>query len=116
MSISEQDLFGDVTAEIVTVTPPGATKPVYLRCPSFDEWHALAVAHQQIDTGKTPDKTLIAKTVATCLSTEDGKPLPENAVSVLLKSNQRRVMWLYRKCWETVLRSDSETIKELEKN
>jgi len=26
------------------------------------------------------------------------------------------VMWLYKQCWETVLKSDDETVAEVEKN
>ena len=37
-------------SDVVTVTPPG-DEPVYLRYPSFAEWHSLAKAHRDLDGG-----------------------------------------------------------------
>lgn len=116
MAISEQDIFGDVSSGVVSVTPPGASKPVYLRNPSFAEWHELARLHNSLD-GKPPEAALIARTIATCLATADGKPITDaSARDAVLKSSPRLVMWLYRKCWDTVLRSDNETVEAVEKN
>lgn len=118
MAISEQDIFGDVVTDaVVTVTPPGATKPVHLRYPTYDEWHSLAKAHWALEKdGKTADASLIVRTLATCLATDKGEPLGGDVQAALLKSSPRRVNWLYKKCWSTVLKSDDETIEEIEKN
>lgn len=111
-------VFDDVSEEVVTVTPPGSTKKIHLRYPSFDEWHSLAKAHFQCEKdGRTVDAALIAKTIATCLANEDGAPLttgPDHRS--IMDASPRRVMWLYRKCWATVLKSDEDTVKDLEKN
>ena len=117
MALTEEDLFGDVSDDtVVAVTPPGATKPVYLRYPSYDEWHALAKAHWAVEKEqKAADSALIVRTVATCLCDESGKPLRGDVQAALLKSSPRRVMWLYKKCWATVLKSD-EAVQEIEKN
>lgn len=100
----------------VVITPPGAAKPLYLRYPSYDEWHSLAAAHQALG-GKPPEASLVAKTIATCLADESGQPVSDgNTLSTIMKAPPKRIMWLYKKCWETVLKSDEETIAELEKN
>lgn len=107
----------DDSLEPVSVTPPGSADPVYLRFPTFAEWHALAKAHRKLQAeGEDPSAELIAKTIATCLADDKGKPLGESAASKVLKASPRRVMWLYRTCWETVLKSDDGTVQELEKN
>jgi hypothetical protein len=114
---TEQDLFGDFEADgVVAVTPPGATRPVYLRYPSYDEWHSIAKAHFALEKeGKPADSGLIVRTVATCLADETGKPLAGDVQGVLMKSSPRRVMWLYRKCFATVMKSD-DAVQEVEKN
>ena len=117
MALTEEDLFGEVSDEaVVTVTPPGGTKPVHLRYPSYDEWHSLAKAHWAVEKeGKAADSSLIVRTVATCICNEQGKPLSGDVQAALLKSSPRRVMWLYKKCWATVLKSD-DAVAEAEKN
>lgn len=109
-------LFDDTASAVVTVTPPGSHREIHLRYPSFDEWHALARAHWALE-GQAPDSELIAKTIAVCAANADGTPLGESRIrAAVLKANPVRVMWLYKKCWSTVLKSDEETIAELEKN
>lgn len=104
----------DTQADIVTVTPPGSSEPVYLRYPSFAEWHALAKAHRELD-GATPPAELIAKTLTTTLCDADGKPLGLEA-SKVMRTNHQRVMWIYDRAWATVLKSGDTVVVDLEKN
>jgi hypothetical protein len=107
------DLLG-LADEPIEVTPPRSKKPIRLRWPSFGEWHDLAVAHRHLD-GKEPPAELIAKTVAVCLADEDGNRKYQDAdVGELLASNPRTLMWIYVKCWDTVLRNDEQAVKEEE--
>jgi hypothetical protein len=101
-------------SDTVSVTPPGGEDTVHLRSPSFAEWHALAKDHRDLDGG-TPSADLIARTVATCLADEDGKPAKVDKAKVMAWPH-RRTMWVYTKCWETVLRSDDAVVEETEKN
>lgn len=112
------DVFGEWTPELLEVTPPASTKPVLLRYPAYGEWHNLAVAHQRVNSeGKSVPPELVVDTLATCISDDKGKRrLSPSQAKGLLDANPRAVMWLYRKCWETVLRNDDDTIQELEKN
>lgn len=116
MSEVDDDLLGG-SAEVVEVTPPGSKRSVHLRSPSFGEWHDLATAHQVLD-GKPPSAELIARTLATCLADESGKPIAATPSErkALMAGSPRRIMWLYRKCWETVLKSDEDAISAIEKN
>lgn len=110
------ELFGDWKPELVEVTPPGVDRVVKLRYPTYGEWHSLAVAHQQLD-GKAPPADLIVSTIAACLADDQGRrKLSPDKAKILLDASPRAVMWLYKRCWETVLRNDDETIGELEKN
>lgn len=115
MALSEQDIFGEIADPVVVVTPPRGTKPIHLRYPTWHEYHELVKAHEGLD-GKAPSAALIAKTIATCLADESGKPLSGDVVATVMKSSPRRVMWLYNKCFETVLNSTEDTVKEKEKN
>jgi hypothetical protein len=108
------EIFGD-SDDTVSVTPPGGTKAVRLRYPTFQQWHELAKAHQGLDGG-VPDAKLIARTIATCVADESGKPLGDAGIQAVMAGPPKRVMWLYRKCWETVLKSDDETVEQIEKN
>jgi hypothetical protein len=101
-------------SETVSVTPPGSDERVHLRHPTFAEWHSLAKEHEEI-AGKPPSAELIARTIATCLSDEDGKPAKVDKAKVLTWPH-KRVMWVYKKCWTTVLRSDDDSVSEMEKN
>lgn len=116
MSGIDDAVLGD-PSDVVSVTPPGAKRAVYLRSPSFGEWHDLATAHQGLD-GKPPSAELIARTLATCLSDESGKQIAATPSErkALMAGSPRRIMWLYKKCWETVLKSDEESVGEIEKN
>lgn len=109
------DIFSELDSETVSVTPPGGKKSVRLRYPTFQQWHDLAKAHQGLEGG-VPDAKLIARTIAVCLADDEGKPVGESAAQAVMSGSPRRVMWLYRTCWETVLKSDSETVEQLEKN
>jgi hypothetical protein len=104
----------DNTPDTVRLDPPGCDEPVYLRYPSFAEWHALATAHRELD-GATPSADLIAKTLSTCLCDEAGKTLGVEA-SAIKKGGHRRVMWIYQQCWDTVLLSGDAAVAKLEKN
>jgi hypothetical protein len=101
-------------SDVVTVTPPGSDEPVHLRYPSFAEWHSLAKAHRDLDGG-TPPADLIARTLTVCMCDAEGKPLGMEAGKVM-KFPHRRVMWVYSRCWETVLLSGDQVVQELEKN
>lgn len=104
----------DSISETVTITPPGTAEQITLRYPSFAEWHGLAKAHRELD-GTAPSTELIAKTIATCLADETGKPARTDHAAIL-RAPPQRVMWIYRRCWETVLKSDDDTVQDLEKN
>jgi len=105
------------TGETVAVTLPGSTTTIYLRYPSFDEWHHLAKAHWQCEKeGKGVDAALIASTITTCLANQDGTPLAGADQAAVMKGSPKRVMALYKRCWDTVLKSDEDTIGEAEKN
>lgn len=104
-----------IESDVVTLTPPGCEEPVYFRHPTFSEWHALAKAHRQLK-GEDPSAELIAKTISTCLADASGKALGDAASGRVMKASPRRIMWLYRKCWETVLKSDDDVVQEIEKN
>jgi hypothetical protein len=104
----------DTTPDVVTITPPGSTEVVHLRYPTFQEWHALAKAHRELD-GATPPAELIAKTITTCVSDADGKPAGLEAAKIL-RADHRRVMWIYTQCWETVLKSGDTVVADIEKN
>jgi hypothetical protein len=98
----------------VEVHPPRAKSPVYLRWPTFAEWHALSVAHRKL-AGADPSAELIADTVAVCLANADGSRKYQSGQE-LLEASPRALMWLYVKAWETVLRNDEQAVKEEEKN
>lgn len=117
MPISEQDVFGEVGVEApVTLTAPGTTKPVHLRYPSFEEWHEILFLHKGITAGSLPDAKAIARTVAICLADPEGNPLKGDVYGSVMKWSPRRVSWVYGQCWDTVLKNDNDTIKEVEKN
>lgn len=105
------DLLGLVD-EPVVVTMPRTKKEVRLRWPTFEEWHSVASAHRKLE-GKDPSAELIAKTVAICVSDENGnRKYNDSDLQALTASGPRALMWLYAKCWETVLRNDEEAIGE----
>jgi hypothetical protein len=104
----------DNVSDTLLVTPPGCSEPVYFRYPTFAEWHGLAMTHKELNGG-APPADLIAKTLTTCLCDASGKPLGAEASKVMLASH-RRVMWLYKKAWLTVLLSDDQVVGEIEKN
>lgn len=109
----------DTTPEIVTITPPGSTEPVYLRSPSFREWHSLVNAHGDLikpdGTAGRASAELIAKTITTCVCDVNGKPCGL-AIEKVLAANHARVMWIYDQCWKTVLKSGEHVVKEHEGN
>lgn len=105
-----------IADEPIEVTPPRSKSPVRLRWPSFEEWHSLSVAHRQLD-GKDPPAELIARTVAICVADERGERRYKDAdIPAVLATSPRLLMWLYVKCWETVLRNDEKAVKEEEGN
>lgn len=110
------DPFLSLVDQPIEVTPPRSKSSVRLRWPSFNEWHGLAVAHRQLG-GKEPSAELIARTVAVCLADDNGdRKYGDEDLAALLAASPRMLMWLYVKCWETVLRNDEHVVKEEEKN
>jgi hypothetical protein len=109
----------DTTSDVVTITPPGSTEVVHLRYPTFQEWHALAKAHRELQrpdgTRATPPADLIVKTITACVSDADGKPAGLEAAKVL-RANHQVVMWIYAQLWETVLKSGDAVVADIEKN
>lgn len=100
----------------IEVTPPRSKTPVRLRWPSFAEWHDLSVAHRQL-AGKDPPADLIARTVAVCVADDSGeRRYKDGDLASLLQTSPRTLMWLYVKCWETVLRNDEKAVKDEEGN
>lgn len=107
------DLLG-LADEPVVVTMPRTKKEVRLRWPTFEEWHALAAAHRQLE-GKDPSADLIAKTVAVCVCDEQGRrKYKDSDLAALTSSGPRTLMYLYGKCWETVLRNDDQAVRDEE--
>ena len=109
----------DTTPDVVTITPPGSTEPVYLRSPTFREWHALINAHGELmkpdgTAGRAPAE-LIAKTLTTCICDANGKPCGLAAEKVL-SANHAVVMWIYSQCIQTVLKSGDSVVADQEKN
>lgn len=116
MATSEHDLFGVVANSVLTVTPPGATKPVHLVSPSVGTWIELVTTLQEL-AGKTPDVATVVKAVAACMADENGKHIDDGTLRAkLAKSSPTIVMWLYKKCWDTVLKVDVNQMQEMEKN
>lgn len=110
------DQILSIADEPIAVTPPRSKTPVHLRWPSFEEWHALSVAHRQL-AGQDPPAELIARTVAICIADANGeRRYGDGDIQTLLQTSPRTLMWLYVKCWETVLRNDEQTVKEEEGN
>lgn len=109
----------DTTPNVVTVTPPGAIEPVYLRSPTFREWHELVNAHGCLikpdGTAGRASAALIAKTLTTCVCDVNGKACGLAAEKVLA-ANHAVVMWIYDQCWKTVLRSGEQVVQDHEKN
>jgi hypothetical protein len=100
--------------EVITVTPPGCDD-VHLRSPTFADWHAVATAHRALAAErKDPPADLIAKTIAVCLCDKAGKPLADQ--QKILRAGHRQIMWIYARCWETVLKAGDEVVAEHEKN
>lgn len=110
------DVFGIAKREPVEFTPPGATKSVRLRWPSFNEWFQLTTEHRARE-GQDPTADMIARTVATCLADDKGgRLLTDEAAAGLLEEDPRALLAVYVKCWETVLKNDDQAVKEVEKN
>lgn len=106
----------DIGDDVVEIRPPRSKSAVRLRYPSFAEWHALSVAHRELN-GKDPSADLIARTVAICVADQDGARKYKDAdIGALLETSPKLLMWVYVKCWETVLRNDEKEVKEDEKN
>lgn len=116
MSVDVEDL-SEGMSEVVSVIPPGSKKPIYLRYPSFGEWYEVAAAHNGLE-GRPPAAELITKTLSICLCDESGKRIAAtpSESKKLLECSPKRVMWIYRKCWETVLKNDDAAVEEVEKN
>lgn len=116
MTIS-QDAFGIGTKPLVEVTPPKASKPVRLRYPKFSEWYRLTTAHRKVGAGNDPPPELVVQTVATCVANENGSRMfTDDQAAELMEADPAVVLWLYVKCFETVMRSDEEAVAEVEKN
>lgn len=110
--LTAEDIFGGLTSEPIEVTPPGATKSVRLRYPTFAEWYELVCAQRKL-AGEDPPAELIAKTIAVCVAGPDGgRRMTDDEASILLTSSAKWVAWLYTKCWETVMRDDDDTVGE----
>lgn len=105
------DLLG-LADEPVVVTMPRTKKEVRLRWPTFEEWHALATAHRKLE-GADPSAELMVKTVAVCVADDKGgRKYKDGDLGALTASGPRALMWLYGKCWETVLRNDEQAMRE----
>lgn len=110
--LTADDIFGGLASEPIEVQPPGATKTVRLRYPTFAEWYELVTAQRSLD-GKDPPADLIAKTIAVCVAGSDGaRRMTDAEATIFLTSSAKTVIWLYKKCWETVLRDDDESVGE----
>lgn len=113
--LKAEDIFGGLASDPIEVTPPGTTKPVRLRYPTFAEWYALVCEQRKLEGGDPPAE-LIARTVATCIAADDGsRRMTDDEAKILLGTRPQPVIWLYTKCWETVLRNDDEVVGEAAK-
>lgn len=111
-----KDLFGIAAREPVEFTPPGASKSVRLRWPTFAEWFELTTEHRACE-GRDPTAEMVAKTIAVCLADDKGGRLLSDAEAAeLMTEDPRAVLAVYVRCWETVLKNDDQVVKEVEKN
>lgn len=111
------DVLGLAARPVVEVTPPKASKPVRLRYPTFAEWYKLTTDHRRVGPGNDPPPDLVARTVATCLANADGSRMfTDEQAAGLMDADPSAVLWLYVKCFETVMKNDDEAVAEVEKN
>lgn len=100
--------------EPIEVKPPRSKSSIFLRYPSFAEWHDLSVSHRSLK-GVDPSAELIARTVAVVLCDARGKrQYADGDVGQLLEASPRSLMWIYVKAWETVLRNDEQAVRDEE--
>jgi len=101
----------------IEVEVPAWNNSVFLRHPTFKEWHGIVSEMKKSgEGGKDPSAELVARTIAVCLSDADGKRLLSDFESQkLLNKDIAPVMFLYQECWRTVLSSHNK-IEEAEKN
>lgn len=102
-------------SDLVEVQPPMCERSIRLRWPTFREWHELAVGHRQLK-GEDPSADLIAKTVAVCIANDRGERLyKDDELAEFMDANPRLVLWLYKTCWDTVLKEDDQVVRDEEK-
>jgi hypothetical protein len=115
MPMKLDDLLGRLAVRPPVTVEVEGLGTVYFRHPSFEEWHDITVAHQRLN-GEPSSQALIARTVATVLSDEDGKKLLNNGdAQKLMDRDASAVMRLYNTAVERVYAIDG-TIKAAEKN
>jgi hypothetical protein len=113
--LTAEDIFGGLQTQPIEVTPPGATKSVWIRYPTFAEWYGIVAEQRKLEDAQ-PTAELVAKTVATCLSDKDGKRILTDADAVvLLETKPQPVAWLYKTCWDTVLADGEDAVGEAAK-
>jgi hypothetical protein len=100
----------------VEVSVPGWPDSVQLRYPTFKEWHGLVSMMRVTDGGKEASAEQVAQVIGVCLSTPDGaRMLNDSEALRLLQGDYEAVMFLYGKCWDTVLKATG-AVEDAEKN
>jgi hypothetical protein len=113
--LTAEDIFGGLCSKPIEVMPPGTTKTVWLRYPTFAEWYEIACEHRKA-ADSAPSADLIARTVALCVAGPDGgRRMTDAEASMLLTAKPQPVAWLYKKCWDTVLADDDSSVMEAAK-
>lgn len=114
--MSKEDDLLTWEPEVIEATIPESNQTVYLRYPTFDDWHAVATGHQKY-VGKPASAALVAKTLIACVVNKDGSPMFTRAnIDRIMKANPNRIMWLYNHILATVMKNDNEAVSEVEKN
>ncbi len=115
MPLSKEQLRGlRPNRQPVEISVPGWPDSVLLRYPTFAEWHEVVALNSQAE-GSPPAES-VAKTVGVCLGNADGsRMLSDSEALELLRQDFEAVMYLYKECWQKVLRADT-AVEQAEKN
>lgn len=117
MAANVNEVLGIGARPVVEVMPPGSEKSVRLRYPTFSEWYRITAEHRKCGAGNDPPPDLIARTIAACMARDDGSRMfTDDEATAFMDADPKVVLWLYVKCFETVMRSDEESVAEVEKN
>lgn len=116
-TVNANDFLGVGVRAAVEVTPPGSSKTIRLRYPTFAEWYRLTSDHRKCGEGNEPPLDLVARTIGACVANDAGeRAFTDDEAAAFLDADPKTVLWLYVKCVETVMRNDDQAVGEVEKN